>query len=364
MERLSPSTKRSLLPQTRNRRPKALRRATVAGLAAMLLGSAATKAEVSEHDLVAGFEQRVRSIFENCRKAVVRVEAMDLRGRLSGTGFFIDPNGTLYTSYSIGGEGEDLTVIFNEKRYPARRMIADLRSGIAILKIEAPTPFLVFGNSRDLNIASPVMTVGYAYDLPASPSFGMVAGREIRYSDGYFVAAHIRANLPVQCGQGGAPLLNLRGEAVGVLVAGLDRANGSYVLPIEAAEKVRRDFVRFQELRRGWLGVEVGTLEQPVLGSVAMVRGVLSDSPAQKAGITEGDVILAVGDRTIAGPDDVRDASFYLTAEDPVTVHLVRDNETLEVTVQPAYHPDDAGSKRLAPAFTPSPDLQMPSLTD
>lgn len=311
---------------------------------------------------MAGLEQQVRSVFEKCQPAVVKIEASDERGRLFGTGFFIDPNGTLYTSYSVGGESHDIVVTFGNTRLPATRMVSDLRSGIAILKIDAETPFLTFGKSRDLGVASPVMTVGFPLDLPASPSFGMVGGFTLKYLGRYFATTHIRANVPVQRGQGGAPLLNLHGEAVGILISSLDQGAGSFVLPIEAAEKVRKDFLRFHEVRRGWLGIEVATLEVPVEKSSALVKEVLPDSPASKAGIRAGDVVLRVGERAIENPADVLDASFFLTADDSTPVIVSREGNQIEFSLQPVDHPEVGSSqKRLAPAFTGT-DLALPPL--
>lgn len=313
--------------------------------------------------IVAGLEQQVRSVFEKCQSAVVKIEASDARGRLLGTGFFIDPNGTLYTSYSVGGESHDIVVNFGNARHPATRMVSDRRSGVAILKINAETPFLAFGKSQDLAVASPVMTVGFPLDLPASPSFGMVGGFTIKYLGRYFATTHIRANVPVQRGQGGAPLLNLRGDVVGILISSLDQGSGSFALPIEAAEKVRKDFLRFHEVRRGWLGIEVTPLDQSVENSTASVREVLPESPAMKAGVQHGDVVLKVGERVIANPTDVIDASFFLTADDPTTILVARGDQQLVLSIQPTDHPEEASPfKRIAPAFTPGPDLTLPPL--
>src|SRR5262245_60335459 len=76
-------------------------------------------------------------VFSNSRGAVVKIRGKDSHGELAGTGFFIDPNGTLYTAYSVGGSAAELTVEFGAKKYPARRLVADPRSGVAILKVEA-----------------------------------------------------------------------------------------------------------------------------------------------------------------------------------------------------------------------------------
>ena len=111
----------------------------------------------------------------------------------------------------------------------------------------------------------------------------MVGGFDLKYLGRYFATTHIRANVAVQRGQGGAPLLDMHGEVVGVLISSLDQGSASFVLPIEAAEKVRRDFVRFGEVRPGWVGMAVGPAAEAVNGSTAAVEDILTDGPAHKA---------------------------------------------------------------------------------
>src|SRR5256886_14241023 len=86
--------------------------------------------------------REVKEIYEKSGKAVVKIRGTDQHGDLSGTGFFIDPAGTLYTAFSVGGETENLTIEFDGKTYPARLMMADPRSAIAILKADVATPAL------------------------------------------------------------------------------------------------------------------------------------------------------------------------------------------------------------------------------
>ena len=125
-------------------------------------------------------------MFHRNQSAVVRIEAVDGHGALSGTGFFIDPNGTVFTSYTIGGESQAIMISFGDQKLPARRLVGDPRSGVAILKVDAETPFLALGKARDLSVASPVMTIGYPMDLPVSPSFGTVGGFDIKWGGRYF----------------------------------------------------------------------------------------------------------------------------------------------------------------------------------
>src|SRR6187402_2574311 len=138
----------------------------------LLGGSLAFSAEEDAGKLLDTIQQQVQGVYDKNGPAVVRIEATDIHGRLAGTGFFIDPNGTLYTSYSVGGESEDIVVHFRGERHPATRLISDLRSGIALLKIEAQTPFLTFGKTSDLTLASPVIALGYPMEKPLTPAFG------------------------------------------------------------------------------------------------------------------------------------------------------------------------------------------------
>src|SRR5205807_9238633 len=84
--------------------------------------------------------REVKDIFDRCKKAVVKIHGDDEHSELSGTGFFIDPTGTIYTAYSVGGEGNNFSVEFDGKKLPARQLVTDDRSGVAILTVDATSP--------------------------------------------------------------------------------------------------------------------------------------------------------------------------------------------------------------------------------
>src|SRR6267378_3375521 len=299
--------------------------------------------------------REVKDVFGRCAKAVVKIEATDQHGQLSGTGFFVDPTGTLYTAYSVGGEAENVTVEFKGKKYPARQLLADLRSGIAMLKVELASPALPIGNSEQLEIATPVVAIGYPLDLAETPSFGMIAGFDRKCFGGYFPTKHLRVNLPPQRGEGGAPLLNFKGEVVGILLYSFENNSSCYALPIEAAEKIRNDFVRFGEARHGWIGANVREAATPVEGSRAVTTEIMKDTPAAESGMKPGDVVLQIGRTPVREPEDILDASFFLTAGDVVPITVMRGNEKLTFNVQADFHP---ASKSRAPL------LAAPSLSN
>src|ERR1700756_2379362 len=223
---------------------------------------------------------QVRDIFDRAAKAVVKIYGIDEHSPICGTGFFVDPTGTLYTAYTVGGEAGNFTVEFNGKKYPARQLVADIRSGTAILKVDETTPALPIGKSEELEVATPVVAVGYPLDLPETPSFGMIAGFDRKCLGRYFSTTHLRVNLPTQRGEAGAPLLNLNGEVVGIVVSSLENNSACYALPIDAAEKIRADFVRFGEPRHGWIGINVSEAAAPVEGSRAEMTEIMPGTPA------------------------------------------------------------------------------------
>ena len=284
--------------------------------------------------------QQVREIFARAAKAVVKIHGVDEHSEICGTGFFVDPTGTIYTAYTVGGEAGNFTVEFGDKRIPARQLVADIRSGTAILKVDETTPALPIGKSEELELASPVISIGYPLDLPKTPNFGMLAGFDRKCLGRYFSTIHLRVNAPTQRGEAGAPLLNMKGEVVGIVVSGLENNAACYAVPIEAAEKIRSDFVRFGEARHGWIGVgNVSTASQQVDGSRAMVTQVAEDTPAQRAGLKEGDMLLQVGKKKITDPEDIFDASFYITAGDTVPITVMRGDQKMTLEVQATMHP-------------------------
>src|SRR3954464_8136312 len=119
--------------------------------------------------------REVKDIFARAAHAVVKIHGVDEHSDIYGTGFFVDPTGTLYTSYSVGGEAGNFWVEFEGKQYPAHAVLSDIRSGIAMLKVDMATPALPIGKADDLEVATPVITIGYPLDLPKTPSFGMIA---------------------------------------------------------------------------------------------------------------------------------------------------------------------------------------------
>ncbi len=314
----------------RFRRPAIHAVATAAALAVATPGIA----WAADREGLGQIGQQVRNLLEKARPSVVRIIGTDRHGTLSGTGFAIDPRGVIYTSYSVGGTADNIVAQVGDRKYPARRLVGDSRSGIALLKIDAETPFLVIGESAPMKVGDPVVAIGYPMDLPLSPSLGLIAGFDLNYLGRFFATTHIRASVPVQRGEGGAPLLDIDGNVIGILISSLDGSSGCFALPIEAAEKVRSDYMRFGDVHPGWLGIDVGEAHESTSGSVARVKGVIAESPAAKGNLRAGDTILQVGKVPVTSPADVLNASFFLTAGDTIPIFIARNGQTMRVQVE------------------------------
>jgi serine protease Do len=314
--------------------PLRFRRRIVGGSllsAALVIAALDLSAPLRADDVFMALGQEVNAIFDKAKGAVVQVQSGDGDVMLSGTGFFIDSNGTVLTSSTIIGDNTSARVSINGGFVTARIVGNDPRSGLAELQIaDNGSPSLPLGESTDLKTGYPVLTVGYPLNLPAAPAQGLVSGFDVRYMNQFFATTHIHASVPISPGQVGAPLLNLpQGEVIGLVVPSPDDGRSIYALPVEAINKILADFGQYGRARHGWVGVDV--VEVPDVdhdGRCVQVVRTVPGTPASQSGILPGDIVMRIDSREIYRPADVMDASFFSHVGGNMTV-VVRRNETL-----------------------------------
>ena len=298
----------------------------------------------------------VSGVYEQAAPTVVRLRAVDGAEQLAGTGFFIDGQGTILTAYAVVGQAESVTVEVNGRTFSAKILGRDPRSGVAVLKIPATqTPHLALGEGMRLRPASAVVSVAFPYDLKAEPTFGFVAGFDVKYLTRFFATTHLRANLPIKPGQIGGPLLDSQGKVVGVLMLEIDEGKACYALPIEAASKVAADIQKHGEPRHGWMGVGVmPDRSRPERGAPVFVDRLYKGTPAEKSGLKMGDEVISIGGRSVREPSDILDAAFFSQVGGKVPVKVKRDGKEQIFTITVSARPDSSRIVEPAPLF-PNP---------
>ncbi|MDX6766764.1 MAG: S1C family serine protease [Candidatus Methylacidiphilales bacterium] len=307
--------------------------------------------------------EEVQLVFDRSVPAVVKIRSLSGATPLAGTGFFIDKDGTLLTAYAVVRESDRVWIEFNGQKLEASVLGRDARSGVALLRVDRKnTPYLPFGNSDDLRMASGLISVAYPLNLPIAPSFGFVTGFDVRYLNRFFSTTHIRANIPISPGQIGGPILNSRGQVVGLLAMAIQEGKECYILPVNSVVRIAADMHKNGKVRHGWVGVAVVEGQPLTEGTKpVVVSNLFPETPAATSGIMPGDVVLKIGNRNILTPRDVLDASFFSSVGQKLPVLVLRNNEqkTFTITVAERRSPVSAGlvmepqDNFIAPFVTP-----------
>ena len=273
----------------------------------------------------------VQQIFNKASSAVVKIRAVNLDQTLAGTGFFIDSQGTLLTAYDVVLEATRASIEYNGEQVEAKIIGRDPRSGVALLKADlTKTPFLRAGNSDQLKVAAGLVGIGYSYNLPVSPSFGIITGFDVRYLNSFFSTTHIRCNVSVNPGQIGGPLLNSKGEVMAMMVFSVDGGRECYGIPIKSINRIVADLNQYGTARHGWVGVGVveSHPDKPYAHAV-YVSQLYDQTPAADCGLQRGDQVISIGERKISSPQDILDAAFFAKVGSTVPVRVIRNDKEL-----------------------------------
>jgi serine protease Do len=284
------------------------------------------------------------AVFDKAKASVVQVRSGDAGFILAGSGFFIDDQGTVLTSSTILGDNTNARVLINGVEIDATILGNDPRSGLAMLRIPySESPPLPLAHASALQTGDGVALIGFPLNLPASPAQGPVSGFNTSYlakvDNGFgsngsvaaverFATTHIHANIPISPGQVGGPLLNSKGEVVGLVATSPDDGASIYALPVEAMNKIIADFNQYGRAKHGWVGVNVtGVPDTNHDGRTVKVVQIVPGTPASESGIRPGDFVMRIDSREIYRPEDVLDASFFSTVGANMNVVVRRDDK-------------------------------------
>lgn len=234
-----------------------------------------------------------------------------------GSGFIISADGVVVTNHHVIDGADEIEVVFQDgKRYPATLKGSDKKSDIAVLQINAdhPLTYVSFGNSDNAEVGDWVVAIGNPFGLGGSVSVGVVSarGRDIQsgpYDD------FIQIDAPINRGNSGGPLFNTSGEVIGVNSTIYSPTGGSvgigFSIPSALVKNVVTQLSDTGVVERGWLGVQIQTVSDDIAEGLglkeahgALVSQVIDNSPAKRAGIQVGDVIVSYDKQRV---DEMRD---------------------------------------------------------
>jgi serine protease Do len=244
-------------------------------------------------------------------------DSMPARG--AGSGFIVSNDGYILTNAHVVADADEVTVRLTDRREFAAKVIGfDPRSDVAVIKIDAKNlPTVRIGDPAQLRPGEWVLAIGSPFGLDNSATAGIVSAtsRAVGGEDNY--VPFIQTDVAVNPGNSGGPLFNLRGEVIGMNSMIFSRTGGymglSFAIPIDVANDVREQLIKTGHVVRGRIGVAVQDVNAQLAQSFgldrphgALVSAVEKDSPAARAGVKAGDVILAVNGHDIDRVGDLR----------------------------------------------------------
>ena len=271
-----------------------------------------------------------------------------------GSGVIIDGRrGFILTNaHVIERAGKIKVVLQDEREFEATIVGADPDSDLAVLKIDSQTrlPSIEMGSSDDLMIGETVIAIGNPFGFSHTVTTGVISAinRSIRAEDKVYLD-FIQIDASINPGNSGGPLLNINGDLVGINTAIYAKAQGiGFAIPINKAKKIISDLIQFGEVIQAWIGITVQKLDARLAGYLkvpgkkgVMVKAIEPRSPASKAGLLEGDIILAIGKKKIASVRDYWSIKKTYAAGDSLKAQIWRDGDIKTVRVKTRMFPTD-----------------------
>ena len=285
----------------------------------------------------------------------------DLNQRNMGSGVILHPDGYIITNEHVVADTEAIQVrLSTGKQYRAEVIGKDPKTDLALIKIrpETPLPVVPMGDSDRLEVGDWVLAIGNPFGFDHSVTAGIVSGKGRVLGAGPY-DDYIQTDAAINPGNSGGPLFNLRGEVVGITTAIIPRSQFGFAIPSNQAKRVLLQLKERGKVTRGWLGVVVKQVTSSVAGSPdlpeaqgALVSEVLLDSPAERAGIRPGDVILQFGGRPVREVRDLPRIVAEAQVGSEAEVGIQRDGKAMTLRIRLGELRDDRLA-RLRPQEAP-----------
>ena len=281
----------------------------------------------------------------------------------AGSGFIIDGNGTIVTNNHVVQGAKTITVTLSDgSRLPATLIGRDPSTDIAVLRVHAkgPLPYLDLGNSSKVQTGQWVIAMGNPFGLGGTVTAGIVSAEGRDIGDGPY-DSFLQIDAPINKGNSGGPLFDQAGEVIGMNTAILSPSGGSigigFAIPADTIKPVVAQILKDGHVTRGFLGVEAQSIDAGMAQALhlpgngqgalngALIAQVETHSPAEKAGLKPGDVIVTVNGTVIHTPRDLAVTIAAIAPGDKADLGIVRDGKTEDVSVQIAQLKGRVASK-------------------
>ena len=297
----------------------------------------------------------------------------------TGSGFIINQEGYVLTNEHVVRKADKIKVTLSDGREFAGEVIgSDVTSDMAIVKIQADhLPTVTLGNSDKLRVGEIVIAIGNPYGLQQTVTMGVVSakGRSIPTGTGGRIYRNfIQTDTAINPGNSGGPLLNIKGEVVGINTAIIPYAQGiGFAIPISIAKKNIDDLINLGKVRRSWLGVYIQEVtpeiaeqfDLPEDAKGVLVGDVVKDSPAEKSGIKRGDIITKVNNEEVDSPGELQDKIRNVEIGKNADIEVVRDGKTTNFIVKIVEMPtmEEEGEFPKEKVFSVQTGLKVEAVT-
>lgn len=264
-----------------------------------------------------------------------------------GSGVIVSAEGYILTNHHVIKEAGEIAVSLNDGReFPATVVGSDASSDIAVVKIEEKNlPFLKLGNSDDLAIGEWVVAIGNPMGLQTSVTAGIVSAKgrnNLKITD---FGDLIQTDAAINPGNSGGPLLNLKGEVVGINTAIMSTSGGymgiGFAVPSKIVQYIMDQLIKSGEVTRGFLGVALQDLDKELAAAFglqdakgALINDIVAGSPAEEGGLLRGDIVLKVNGKSIQNANTMVQEVGMLPPGSKVSLELFRKGKIETVKVQ------------------------------
>lgn len=278
-----------------------------------------------------------------------------------GSGLLVDPKGVILTNFHVVDHADQVIVTLSDgRKFQSKDIKVDSKTDLAIIRIDAkePLPFLELGDSNGMEIGDRVLAVGAPFGLAGTVTHGIISAKNRslhlnQYED------FLQTDAAINPGNSGGPLVNLEGKVIGINAAIKSRSGGfqgiGMAISSNMAKTVMDQLLTNGVVKRGYLGVQIRDIDSPELAAKlglkekqgVVVSQVFDNTPASKAGLKDGDVVVSMNGQMIKDGKSLQTTVAAMPLNKPVALHVLRDGSEKDLQITIEEQPERFGSARV-----------------